>query len=173
MFLIERCKSGTYPSSPQHKRGDISINPKPSGGDVATCSCDAITAPSMHGAEKQGLPAMSQPKQQCKVLDLASLSTLELITLIDMFVCGWMCFVVPFSFLLFHFLEPEQHGCCQKVVRSGVFQGRSQILRRQATTSYKAGLVEQSLLYQKHHVLAWTTSFSKCPEPFLKGLASF
>lgn len=83
--------------------------------------------------EGAGLAWMSWPKQPLKVWNLASLSSLELITLIDMFVYNGIYFVVLLLPQLCYFLELERCGCCQRVGKGADLQGM-------ATPSCKAGL---------------------------------
>lgn len=65
---------------------------------------------------------MSQPKHHHEVLNLASLSSLELITLINLFVWGG-CILLSFFFIIS--LEQEQLGCCKRGSSQGELQGPS------------------------------------------------
>jgi len=157
------------------RKTDAGTDPEAVRDGGATRSRDAPAAPQHAWGGGAGLPATSQPKQQGKVLNLASLSSLELITLIDVFVWGWIYFVVLFILQLFYFLELEQRGCCQPVVRVGAFQGRSQTYRHQPPPPARQRWEEQSLLYQRHHVIMTfhhATSSAKHLKPVLKRLAA-
>lgn len=104
---------------------------------------------------------MSRPKEPLKVLNLASLSSLELITLIVMFVYSGIYFVVLFLPQLCYFLELEQRGCCQRV-------GKGTDLSGMATSSCKAGLLYQRPLNLNPFIpntlkpFQHRTSFPKC-----------
>lgn len=116
----------------------------PSTDPKSSCGLGVLwpSHPKLPSTHTRGEGAGFAHDEPLKVWDLASLSSLELITLIDMFVYSGIYFVVLFFLRLCYFLEPEQCGCWQRVGKGADPQGV-------ATSSCRAGLGPERLLYQR------------------------
>lgn len=112
---------------------------------------------------EQGLPAISQPKHHHEVLNLASLSSLELITLINMFVWGG-CILLSFFLLLFLWNMNNL-----AVAREGVLKGDY----RDHPPPPVCGWVEQSLFAWHQSALKRISALLKTqPQPSVEWFAT-
>lgn len=120
--------------------------------------------------DEQGLPPMSQPKQHHEVLNLASLSSLELITLINMFV--WSeCILLSFYFFCFLiFLWNMNNLVVANWLQKQMFS-RGDPRTTEVVHILLLSRTERSRAFYMA-LFFCTTSFTKCPELVPKGLAA-
>lgn len=108
----------------------------------------------------------SRPKEQCKMLNLASLSSLELIILIDMFVWGWICFVVLCFFQLFYFFGARTTWLLPSSSKSWYFPEEIPDLQGLATSCCKVGLgATEPFIPKAPHPCTFSVRYFFCKEP--------